>query len=62
MDGLNMGIIKAMPIPVPTLARQEDFADRLRAIEQRHTATRSALAADNELFTSLQARAFRGEL
>lgn len=62
MDGLNMGIIKAMPIPVPTLARQEEFADRLRAVDQRHTATLSALAADDELFTSLQARAFRGEL
>lgn len=62
MDGLNMGIIKAMPIPLPALARQEEFADRLRAIDQRHTATRSALAADDELFASLQARAFRGEL
>lgn len=62
MDGLNMGIIKAMPIPVPPLARQNEFADRLHSIGQRRASMRSALASDDELFAALQARAFRGEL
>lgn len=62
MNGLNMGIIKAMPVPVPTLARQLEFKQRLEAIESLRARHEQALTADDDLFFSLQALAFRGEL
>jgi len=62
MDGLNMGIIKAMPIPVPPLSTQTEFAVRLARIESEHETTHAVANHDDELFTSLQSRAFRGDL
>jgi type I restriction enzyme S subunit len=62
MAGLNMEIIKAMPIPLPPVELQEEFADRVAVIEHLkavHQASRDKLDA---LFVSLQRRAFRGEL
>ncbi|GAA4690581.1 hypothetical protein GCM10025781_04290 [Kocuria gwangalliensis] len=62
MAGLNMGIIKSMPVPLPALERQNEFAKVSFTITtQRHHLQR-ALDRDNELFASLQSRAFRGEL
>lgn len=62
MDGLNMGIIKTMPIPVPPLSQQQTFAALAEQVTAaNHTATRAA-STDCELFSSLQARAFRGEI
>ncbi len=62
MDGLNMGIIKSMPIPAPVLSRQREFAERVAAVTRVRFAVRTASHLDNELFASLQSRAFRGEL
>ncbi|MBN9202041.1 MAG: restriction endonuclease subunit S [Microbacterium sp. SCN 70-18] len=62
MDGLNLGIIKSMPIPVPALTRQREFADHVAALDQCRLAVRAASRLDDELFASLQSRAFRGEL
>ncbi|MTD54068.1 restriction endonuclease subunit S [Amycolatopsis sp. RM579] len=62
MDGLNMGIIKEMPVPVPPLGSQREFAARAYQVEVQRALVRRALDADNELFASLQGRAFQGEL
>jgi type I restriction enzyme, S subunit len=62
MDGLNMGIIKAMPVPLVPMALQQTFATRAQAIEALKAQHRAALADLDALFTSLQHRAFRGEL
>lgn len=62
MDGLNMGIIKAMPVPAPPLHRQREFAARVEQVSRQRASVQRALAADDELFASLQSRAFRGEL
>lgn len=62
MDGLNMGIIKAMPIPVPPLDLQHEFARRAETVNLQLAAVHRARDADNELFVTLQARAFRGDL
>lgn len=62
MSGLNMGIIKAMPIPLPPLPLQQTFATRIAAIEALKTTHRRALAALDALFASLQQRAFAGQL
>lgn len=62
MDGLNMGIIKTMPVPVPELNLQRRFARRIESVSSQRGVVTAALSADDELFASLQARAFRGEL
>ena len=62
MDGLNMGIVKAMPIPLPRLSEQHSFTDRTANVEQRRALARRMLDIEDELYASLQSRAFRGEL
>jgi type I restriction enzyme S subunit len=62
MDGLNMGIIKEMPVPVPGIEVQCEFIDRLAGVNVLSgSCVQSADQADS-LFTSLQSRAFLGEL
>ena len=62
MAGLDMGIIKAMPIPIPPLPLQHDFGRRVAAVEKLKSAHRASLAELDALFAALQHRAFRGEL
>lgn len=62
MAGLNMGIIKEMPIPLPPLPLQKEFARRVESINKIKEEYKASLAELDELFASLQYRAFRGEL
>lgn len=62
MDGLNMGIIKAMPVPVPPAHLQHKFVEKVGQVTSQRAFVQRGLAADDELFASLQSRAFRGEL
>lgn len=60
MDGLNLGIIKEMPIPVVPIKKQNDFYKIKMLVEnlsKKMTEGNSSL-----LFPSLQHRAFSGEL
>jgi type I restriction enzyme S subunit len=62
MDGLNMAIIKKLPIMLPLVNLQQVFVNRIRslcAVKMTHTIHLAELDA---LFVSLQHRAFRGEL
>ncbi|MGI8702231.1 MAG: restriction endonuclease subunit S [Nocardioidaceae bacterium] len=62
MDGLNMGIIKAMPIPLPSLGRQLLLKAKLDLVGKSTASQRFAASIEDHLFASLQSRAFRGEL
>ena len=62
MSGLNMGIIKALPIPLPPLDLQNKFATIAQSIETQKTRLRAHLTELDTLFASLQSRAFNGEL
>jgi len=62
MSGLNMGIIKAMPIPMVPITLQKEFSDRNAELERLKVSQRAALTELETLFASLQHRAFRGEL
>lgn len=62
MSGLNMGIIKGLPIPLPPLALQRRFAAIVESVEQQKARLREHLAELDTLFASLQQRAFNGEL
>lgn len=62
MDGLNMGIIKAMPVPLPAIEVQREFSARLAAVNSSKSRAEVVQKSDDRLFASLQSRAFRGEL
>jgi type I restriction enzyme S subunit len=62
MEGLNMGIIKGMPISLPPLDNQRHFASIVESIEQQRARLQAHLAELDTLFASLQSRAFSGEL
>lgn len=59
---INMTQLRALPVPVPDIASQEAFLERLTTIHTERDRVATALAADEELFAALQHRAFRGEL
>jgi type I restriction enzyme S subunit len=62
MEGLNMGIIKEMPIPLAPIDLQVEFVERLTQVGANKAAQRRSEANLEALFGSLQHRAFRGEL
>lgn len=53
---------RELSVPVPPLRLQEQFARRVQLIHKQCGEVSRALAVDDELFASLQSRAFRGEL
>ena len=62
MEGLNMGIIKEMPIPLAPLTLQKTFAARLIQLREVQQIEQSSAGKFDRLFSSIQDRAFRGEL
>jgi type I restriction enzyme S subunit len=61
MAGLNMGIIKAMPIPVPPIRLQKAFTRRVDEVHAALALATKACDSADALFNSLQSRAFKGE-
>ena len=62
MDGLNMGIIRELPIPLVPIDLQESFVRKMEAIEDVKSGHKSSVAGLESLFHSLQHGAFRGDL
>lgn len=63
MKGLvNKSAFQMIEVLSPPLELQAEFASRTDAIRQQGAASERALATSDELFTSLQSRAFRGGL
>lgn len=54
--------LRTLPVPLPPIQLQETFTDRVHAIELLRATHLTALAELEDLFASLQHRAFRGEL
>ena len=59
---VNQQALSGVEIPLPPLSLQQEFARRVEAIAAARRKVERALALDDELFASLQSRAFRGEL
>jgi type I restriction enzyme S subunit len=57
-----MGRLRTLEVPVPPLERQREFAYRRSLTAELESSHRTSLASLNALFTSLQHRAFNGEL
>lgn len=62
MAGLNMGIIRGVPMPMSPMVRQREYVQRIKTIRAQIDLVERALALDEELLASLQSRAFRGAL
>jgi type I restriction enzyme S subunit len=60
--GINLGDLKLMPVALPPEHQQKKFSERASAIEKLIVAARKSLSELNILFSSLQHRAFTGEL
>jgi type I restriction enzyme, S subunit len=62
VKGINLSDVKMMPVITPPRSAQDNFANQARAVEKMKAEQRVSLAELDELFASLQHRAFRGEL
>lgn len=59
---LSKGQFSKLTIPVPPIDIQREFAARVECVDARRAANQLDLAAEAELFASLQAHAFSGQL
>jgi type I restriction enzyme S subunit len=59
---INMTQLKALPVAVPPLDMQRKYLEAVRHVAASRAAVQRVGIAHDELFTSLQSRAFRGEL
>lgn len=62
MSGLNMGIIKRLPIFLPPLELQQQYVDKVERVREQKKQHQTHLAHLDELFASVQQRAFNGTL
>lgn len=60
MSGLNMGIIKDMPVCLPSTSDQRQYVARRSEVRRIQEVQQRALGELDALFASLQHRAFRG--
>lgn len=59
---INLAILRDLEVVVPPVALQEEFARRLKATETLRSARRRWLQLSDEFLSSIQHRAFAGEL
>lgn len=59
---VNQKTLSGVTVSLPTLDMQREFSAVLGSVDEQRAAMRSAFNAGDELFTSLQSAAFRGEL
>lgn len=62
VKGINLGDLRLLPVPVPAVETQNLFGDQIRTIDVGLVHQSNILALAEQLMTSLQSRAFRGEL
>lgn len=62
LNTISTSIVRSTPLPVPPLAVQREFSDRIDSIRSHAARANRHLVQLDVLFASLQYRAFRGEL
>nr|PMI56456.1 hypothetical protein BCU41_10830 [Vibrio lentus] len=62
MDGLNLGLIKALSLRLPPLDLQLEYLAVLKVIHDRISESRLSHNQYHELFNALMQKAFKGEL
>lgn len=58
----SLSQLRRLKIHTPPIEIQNQFAERIEAIEQQKQQAQASLAKSNDLFNSLLQRAFKGEL
>lgn len=61
-SSINQKDVNSFKAPLPPLKFQNEFADRVQAIETQKTQAHGSLAQAEDLFNSLLQKAFKGEL
>lgn len=61
-DNIEFRQIKKLPFPLPPITLQNQFAERIQAIEAQKQQAQASLEQSNNLFNSLLQKAFTGEL
>lgn len=61
-SGINLKDLRNLKINIPPLPLQQQFADRVEAIEAQKALVQESLAQSEALFGSLMQKAFKGEL
>ncbi|WP_435771803.1 restriction endonuclease subunit S [Nocardioides sp. SYSU DS0651] len=59
---ISMGRLRDLLVPVPPIEMQRTFAAQIERIDSHRALVARALESEEQLFASLQSRAFRGEL
>lgn len=59
---ISMGRLRELPIPVPPLSIQLEYKEVLSIIDQTRLSILESIESHQTLFSSLQSRAFKGEL
>jgi type I restriction enzyme S subunit len=59
---INLAILRDLDFPTPPIELQNQFAERVKAIEAQKSQAQESLKKSEELFNSLLQRAFKGEL
>jgi hypothetical protein len=62
MNGLNMGIIKGMPVPLASIGRQRDFVREVGAVLMERRRAEAGAAWSESLTASIRVQAFSGRL
>ena len=62
MDIINVGIIRKIFIPLPSITIQNQFAEQIKIIEAQKQQAKEALAKSELVFQGLLQQAFNGEL
>lgn len=62
LNTISAKTVRSAPLPRPIMNKQRKFVDKIEQVEAQRAVVQRALDADDELFASFQARAFRGEL
>jgi type I restriction enzyme, S subunit len=62
MPNLNKEIIRKIPVLVPPLNLQTQFAQKIQLIEKQKELAKQSLKESEDLFQSLLQKAFKGEL
>ncbi|WP_051229737.1 restriction endonuclease subunit S [Psychroserpens burtonensis] len=59
---MNTGILNSINLPIPPISIQNQFANRVQALETQKVQAQASLAQAEDLFNSLLQKAFKGEL
>ena len=60
--GVNLKLLNSIEISKPPIVLQNQFAERVQAIEEQKTQAQASLAQAEDLFNSLLQKAFKGKL